>query len=163
MDMTNTATTVSIIRLAEKIHQIDPKFVPNLPYEKVIKNVLIPNGTEFTTIYDGDHAMLLSEVPLTLVAGYTYKVLFDGVFYECIAREISIGSSTLAVIGNSAIAPLWETNSEGNGEPFYIIPFNSEGLALITPTAGTYYIGITEYASEIHKLDEKFIPIVNPD
>jgi hypothetical protein len=97
------------------------------------------------------------------VAGYTYKVLFNSLIYECVAREVSVDTNTLTVIGNSAIAPLWETNSEGNGEPFYIIPFNSEGFALITPTAGTYYIGITEYASKIHKLDEKFIPIVNPD
>lgn len=152
---------VSSLEIFESVvHQIDPKFVPNLPYEEILgTKILIPDGTEITTTQSGDFAIYTAnETPLTLVAGYTYKVSFDGTVYECVAREVDMYGNVFITIGNSTIVPIYEANSEGNGEPFYLISPSKGNFMFITPTAGTYYIGMTECKSEIHKLDEKFIP-----
>lgn len=90
----------------------------------------------------------VSEKMISLTAGQTYNVVWDGVRYECVA-QIFDGS---AFIGNLGILGLDDT-----GEPFMLIP-GDNGIVAISMTAGNHTLSITQETETIHPIDPKFLP-----
>lgn len=96
----------------------------------------------------------------------TYKVEWNGVEYECVSYLYD-DQPTIA-IGNYTIADtMWGTDSSemlgaSTNEPFFIAysenPYGDKWGGTLVETAGIYSVRVTEYANQIVKIDEKFLP-----
>lgn len=89
-----------------------------------------------------------------LVVGQTYIVTWDGVEYECVAKEVS--NSTVPVLGNENYS--W-SNYDGTGEPFYISASVQWGFTMYTPVSdGEHTVAIRTMQTITKPLDAKYLP-----
>lgn len=67
--------------------------------------------------YDSNWGAYAQDIamPYTFVVGNTYRVMWDGVAYDCVAQDASFISSGLVALGNGSAFGL-----SGNNEPFVI-------------------------------------------
>lgn len=106
-----------------------------------------------------EEGMFAFSVPLGLEPGQTYVVTWDGVEYECVAKEFAEDGMTFVALGNSDLL----SGTGDTGEPFLIGEFPAEFAA----EAGVYGMAsATDYTPNhefsikgetVHKLDNKFI------
>lgn len=94
---------------------------------------------------------------MILVKGETYKVVWDGVEYECLARDDGYSG---VYIGNQQVVEWDFPEIIVSDEPFYISYFPSDSYVecnVMTP--GIYTISITGATSEIvYPIDSKYLP-----
>ena len=88
---------------------------------------------------------------LRLTEGEMYIVYFDDDRYECTAWT----SSGVVCLGDGSA---FGYGSRGNGEPFCISSYQSGAIYLEMETAGTYTLSIAQITSEVHTIDEQFLP-----
>lgn len=112
-------------------------------YTSYVENVLLEEIEVF--VYKAGIWAWISENQFILEEGKTYKVVFNGVTYECVAYSSVYG----VVIGNLAPMGL----SSGNNEPFAIRSQN-----LCTASGGTYTVSVAELQENFVTLSEDFIP-----
>lgn len=85
--------------------------------------------------------------------GETYRVCFDGIYYDCVVREYSVN---VLMLGNG---PLCDCDGISNGEPFAIVWYrNSTMVMLYVDTNGYHTVSVHNIEPAYHPLDEKFIP-----
>ena len=90
---------------------------------------------------------------ISLVAGESYAIEWDGVKYNC-AAYIAEGSNSPSV-GNGAIAAV----SGGNGEPFFITVYN--GQVMVFGEDGDHTLSLVASLKTIHKIDPKYLPEIS--
>ena len=128
-------------------------YIKNRPFYTgdPVENVLVEESTvSFTDTHAGFY---LGQIQSTFEAtvGETYKVSWDGTVYECTCAIID-GE---LVIGNLSI----RGDGSDTGEPFLIIVFNGEGIQILAAdTSASHTVSISELATEVVKIDEKYLP-----
>jgi hypothetical protein len=85
----------------------------------------------------------------TIEVGKNYKVVFDGVEYNCTAFEW--GSPCL---GNGIMIG----STIGNNEPFFIGVNGGGSWFVLAQTGGNHKISVAQVDEEIKKIDEKYLP-----
>lgn len=97
-------------------------------------------------------------LPQPLVEGATYTVIFNGVTYQCLAREYD----GYIMIGNNAIYEYDNGVETDTGEPFAIeYEVNSTNAYLYTDDTITEApsVSISGTVEVVHQIDKKYVPI----
>lgn len=136
--------------------------IKNRPFYSENGEAIILKETQLT--FDGGYSVI--EAPVTLEAGKTYKITYNGITYECVAvNSASLERSTLGVmplaaavteivIGNFALL----MGAGDTGEPFCMINYPGEALVVLDVNgAESATVDIKEDVEIVHKLDKKFI------
>lgn len=95
----------------------------------------------------------------SLQEGNSYKVIWDGITYDCIARydgysDFYIGNQEFAVIlGGWGFPEVIESN-----EPFFIAINEGYDEAIFFGVEGNHTITLSGEDTVIHKIDEKYLP-----
>lgn len=139
---------VKLYCIIEDIHQLDPKYIKDMYYtDDPVETELVPETTlDFT-----NNSMLENPFTVEFVENQTYLVTWNGVEYECVAymaegpNAPSIGNGSIAGIGG------------GNSEPFFCTAIGGAVL-LFAAELGTYTMSIIGMVSEVHKIDQKYLP-----
>lgn len=147
-------------------NQNDPTaddYIKNRPFYSENGEAIILKETQLT--FDGGYSDII-EAPVTLEAGKTYKITYNGITYECVAvNSASLERSTLGVmplaaavteivIGNFALL----MGAGDTGEPFCMINHPGEALVVLDVNgAESATVDIKEDVEIVHKLDKKFI------
>jgi hypothetical protein len=137
----------------EIVHKLDGKYLPDsVPYTEVKHKVVVPLKTFCT---DAEGFSQLQEGTI-LYLGNVYMVTFDGIAYECEAKDT--GDDSL-YLGNYNIAAGFGY-VEGDDPPFAVVQWNDSTWEIDCPPAASssVTVGIQERVENIHKLDEKYIP-----
>ena len=131
-------------------------YIKNRPFYDESKTTIILPETkiEVEYAYDG----IYNPFSIKLEKGKTYTVIFDGVRYESVAKEIYENEP---FIGNSSILG-WNDNVD-TGEPFFIDVYNDEDygyneVTFATTIPGMHTISVDFIEGKIHKLDKKYLP-----
>jgi hypothetical protein len=128
-------------------------YIKNKPfYESEEKVKLVPKTT--VSIPDDERYEKLGYFT-QLEAGKTYYVTLNGVEYECVARNVP--DSGYVLIGNGTV---YGDGNEGNGEPFSCDSYPDGNIFLNVKDAGDYTISILEPETVVHKLDAKYLSII---
>ena len=92
-----------------------------------------------------------------LVEGCTYVVTWNGVQYECLARNDGYDD---IYIGNQSLSDGWNfPESIASSEPFFIATYEPDNWSVIRVSkTGSYTVKIIGMISEVHEISEKFIP-----
>lgn len=152
--------TVSVREKDEtpEYHQIDPKYIPDMPYTERTGTTLPEVTAEFPqgSLTGGGEVTLAST--LGLVHGDTYIVTWDGVEYVCKCKrnvgDVNGMSMDALTLGNTAVF-----GGSDTGEPFIIGDITS-------PMTVSMAISLTDYSTHtfkveravIHKQEEKYLP-----
>ena len=111
-----------------------------------------PSFSQSTTSDDGTVKHHIFSSLIELVVGTKYTVYFGSTSYECICSLIESASC----LGNSSILGI----GNNTGEPFFIYTDNStQTIIATTDTSETPSVSISTIASEIVKIDEKYLPV----
>ena len=147
--------TVSINKKQSNIHYLDSKYIKDMYCTELVSVTLIEEQT-VTTVTEGDIAYGKMSGAATLVVGETYKVLFNGITYECVAYEYADWNAVC--IGNGSIIGA----TGGKGEPFCIDNYSNNDSYLNTDDTGTYIVSVSHKLGEnIHQIDPKYIPSIS--
>ena len=142
-----TSATLSIS--TETVHQIDPKFVPNLPYSETVKTIL-PETT-----YTLNNGLYQEPATLELELGKYYTVVYDGVEYTTFPFLFTYQGAFATGLGNAKL--LEPSLPYDTGESFifaYISSFGAFGVGA-SPATGTHTIAI--YEKNIHTLPMEYL------
>ena len=135
-----------------------PDYVKNRPFYtgNPVETVLVEESTiEFFDV-GGSYG---AEFPSTFSAtvGETYKVYWDGSAYECTcvdfpSRGLAMGNLSIPGVGSDT------------GEPFLVKVINGMGMMIYTAdTSASHTFSISGLATEIVKVDEKYLPEITAD
>ena len=132
-------------------------YIKNRPFYtgNPVETVLVE---ERTATFADEGGVYGAEVISTFLAtvGETYKVSWDGTVYECVCVDYRAG---LFALGNLSIASV----GADTGEPFLIVP-NGSSIFIYTPdTSDTHTFSISGLATEVVKIDEKYLPVSTDD
>lgn len=153
------------IKKINNTNQINKEYIPNTSdwnQNEEKKSGYIQNRThwsEYTKIVDDqvvvkyDHANIYPTRPL--IAGKTYRVLFNNNEYICTARAWNGGDEDTILIGNGTI---YGDGDIGNNEPFSCGYYDIDTMYLVTTSNGTNSLVIYDTEETVHQLDEKYIP-----
>lgn len=107
----------------------------------------------FNIEFYADESVLSAEFPLDqpLIVGNTYKVVYDGVPYECVAWEsegdIGLGNGEIDGYEHSEDVPFMIGTSSANNESIWWLVFYG---------VDSHIVSISEVV--VHKLDKKYLP-----
>ena len=112
---------------------------------------LMEEQTVSFSIIEGDgFSQVISPVHIDLDVDSTYIVKFDGIEFDCVAKQ----KDEIVFIGNGLIL-----GGENTGEPFiYAIDGIKQGAWLYYGTEQNHTISVVESRIEIQKIPKKFIP-----
>ena len=116
---------------------------------------------EISPIYDESEQMymIMNELIQSFVVGDTYVVNWNGTEYTCTSQDLSALESGVSGLGDCSLWAEMDPNLTGNGEPFAIIAFPGQGLAMISMDGlTTLTISIKHISEIVYKLDPKYIP-----
>lgn len=160
---TDTAETVTIKinGVQETIyHQLDPKYIPNMYYTEERNDVeILPTSTAVSIDNPMMGELYIHGDPITLVAGKTYTVTYNGVEYECVATaldfngvpSIALGDVGMLATGASGDYPfLLGTNDE-------IVAMGLSAMILALDGASSITVSILGGVEIIHHIPPKFI------
>ena len=114
---------------------------------------------ESTVSFVDNGGKYVAEFPSTFSAtvGETYKVYWDGSAYECTCgdfprRGLAMGNLSIPGVGSDT------------GEPFFVNVSNGKGMIILTAEASaSHTFSISGLATEIVKVDEKYLPTITAD
>ena len=143
--------TISIYANNTTIHKLDPKYLPDggVGYSEFKSIDIQEVSVEISEAGD----VVNNPFAIDLVEGETYEVTWNGTLYSCVAY-IAEGPNTPS-IGNGSIANV----SGGGNEPFFCTVYNGN-VMLFADTAGTHTISILSTAEAVHKIEEKYLSII---
>lgn len=151
VSLTDTEAQSHTIDIAEQgeeiIHHIPNKYIEDMYGSKTNE---IFNGTLTTSAENGGFNLDRYAPNISLEGGKTYKVIFNGVEYNCVCQAFE-GSGNL--IGNMT---LLDNGGTDTGEPFGYIISLAYGNAFGTKEAGTFSIEI--YYEELKQIPSKYLP-----
>jgi len=156
LDLVGSASvTISIRQGAMVVHPLDPKFLPDgVPY--VAEGGMVKILPETTATFDENGQAFLSG-SIGLVVGETYKVIWNGVEYECVGQDASAAYGMPCVgIGNGSMLGL-----SSKDEPFLIGDIPSQwtlGLMTLDGSASAVFSIHHKCSTEIRKLDSRCLP-----
>ena len=134
-------------------HTIDPKYIRDMYYTvDPVETVLVE---ECTVAFNESSGLYKAGFPSTFEAtvGETYKVSWDGTVYECTC--VNISETPLPFIGNLSIEGL----GSDTGEPFLMGVDNGKEILISTAdTSASHTFSISEFVSEVVKIDPKYLP-----
>lgn len=143
--------TFSVSGWVEEVHHMDSKYIKDMYYDKgFAKGNILPSVS--VEVSDGgsfDGSAVYG--PITLIAGDTYIVTFDGVEYECVARD----NNGAPEIGNASIPGA----GDDTGEPF-LVGARRDIWMLFGTNPGEHTMSIDHLARDFKRLDEKFMPLL---
>lgn len=129
-----------------------PFYTGDLVETYIVQNASLTQGDGNDTI----KAYVFSS-PIKLTVGTKYTVYFNSTSYECVCALFDGGN---VVLGNISIVGA----SGDTGEPFLIYTNNStESGVYTTYISDTPSVSISILASEIVKIDEKYLPVATND
>lgn len=151
---TNGVHSISFKAGTEVITPIAGEFMPEGYPTKSIQTVqLLPRST-YSFTQDHDLYLGLNIPKAELVAGQTYKVMWDGTEYEC----ISYTDANLVVVGNKHIQ---DNSADDTGEPFYIGDSGyNNSFAYTNSNADIHEICISKETETITPMAEEFMPVL---
>lgn len=126
--------------------ETNPAFVKNRPFYTTETETTLLAETSIT-IYKANYAYVPLGNTFSLEVGKSYKVIFDGVMYECIAFT---HTDSKPAIGNQNIPK----GSQSGNEPFFINGSNW----IYSSQQGNHTISIIGTHEEFITLSEGFIP-----
>lgn len=137
-------------------------YIKNRPfyeYEDQVELLPITTYTDFTLNSVFGVYGVNSTASYTLVIGEKYTVNWDGVEYECIAKD---GGSVLP--GSVFLGDAASFGLEGNDEPF-IIGYANGGVSYFsladTEAGGSHTVGISQTRIIVNQIDKKYLPILS--
>lgn len=77
-------------------------------------------------------------------SGVTYKVIWDGEEYECVAKENTLGNESI-----------YTNTAEDTGEPFY---FRPSSMRIYAKTEGQHTHVVKREMNVYHALDKRYLP-----
>lgn len=119
--------------------------------------------------------MTTNVMPITtdfyLTIGETYTVMWNGVTYTCVAREVVDDNVSGVVVGDVYTASDGAVGTAPSGEPFALFIFPNEIVAdgklfaAVTPLDGSREatIAIRQDGEIVHKIDNKYLPVGGTD
>ena len=132
-------------------------YMPEGYPSKRVENLSVTIEPDFEGIGDGTFfAELFGEEGLELVAGQTYAIVWDGVEYACVGKELE----DMIYIGNAAIDGVGENTSE----PFVLFYEGDEGDGELYNTwrtnddASKHTISYTKTVTNYTVTDVNFLP-----
>ena len=151
---TSASHTISVKTVTEVITPMAYDYMPEGYPTKSIQTVQLLPRSEYSFTQDHDLYLGINIPKAELVAGQTYKVMWDGTEYEC----ISYIDANLAVVGNKHIQ---DNSADDTGEPFYIGDSgNNYTFAYTNSNAAAHIIGISKETEAITPMAEEFMPVL---
>ena len=149
---TSASHTISVKTVTEVLTPMAYDYMPEGYPTKSIQTVqLLPPGI-YSFTQDHDLYLGINIPKVELVAGKTYKVMWDGTEYEC----ISYIDDNFASVGNKHIQ---DNSADDTGEPFYIGDSgNNYSFAYTNSNADAHIIGISKETEAITPMAEEFLP-----
>lgn len=148
--------TIKVFTRAEEIHHLDPKYIKDMYYETDLVETVVLEEQNIEVKYSGGYIFGDFSNPPRLTANQLYKIIFNGVEYECMSRGDEYGSVNL---GGSMISSQKGTSSNF---PFAIDYYENNGQIrychFYTPIPGIYTISITAIDKEITKILPQYLP-----
>lgn len=163
------AHSVGIAKKDILVKKIDQKYLstswndlsdkPFYEYEGQVEILPLKTYENFALDSTYQSYMTGEESNYLLSVGESYKVLWDGIEYECIAQDTSSVMAGTACIGNVAA---W--GFSGNNEPFIIMTLSANNWSTYvsltdTEDGGSHSVQITQKKMLTKQIDKKFIPI----
>ena len=143
------------------IKQLDSKYIKDMYYSEVLVEAgeyILP---ETELVYDKDEQWfeLPTAATVSLKAGETYFVNYNGTQYKCAAVDFAIEGMSFTVLGNMVLADMPNT-----GEPFVMMGGSSAAIAFGTSLVLAAYddaesvtLSIAKAKEKIHYIDPKYI------
>lgn len=129
------------------------EYIKNRPFYTgdLVETYIVQNAS--LTYADGDDTtkFYMFSSPIELIVDTKYTVYFNSTSYECVCSSLDNGTflGNISIIGRSS----------DTGEPFLIASDNSTQTGMYTTyTSDTPSVSISIIASEIVKIDKKYIP-----
>ena len=130
-------------------------YVKNRPFYTgdPAETVLVEETTIPFEVGGGGIYVALPQLAFDAIVGETYKVSWDGTVYE----SVCLNFQGAIIIGNLSIT------GEGSdtGEPFLIVVGKRDINIHTLDTASSHVISISERTTQVVKIDEKYLPIIN--
>jgi hypothetical protein len=121
-------------------------YQPRTHWIEYVETTLLDN-------YVGDASNVGNMLPLYLVEGQSYHVIYNGDHYDCVARPFETEGQVLLLIGNAANFGLEDT-----GEPFVIIGMPGVGAVVESLVDSEFTITLTTIAEVVYPIPEKYMP-----
>lgn len=145
-------TTIKIYHGETKIHHLDPKYIKDMYYTSDPVETTIVAETTFEL--QNGRGQLIAIQPLEV--GQEYVITLDGTTYNFVAKFNE--DTGVSYIGNLGLIG----RGEDTGEMFFIAPMQSPidlnfGI-VINSDVVEHNLSIICNISEVHKIDEKYLP-----
>lgn len=124
------------------------------PHKEQNETVLLEEVLTLTGTDDGTTSTTWA---FSFIPGQTYKVVYDGVEYVCVAMKYP-NSLQYAILGNLSLM----NAGYDTGEPFIFVGA-SGGYDVIANSAGEHTVTIIGQTAVYHTIDPNFIPIVTEE
>lgn len=166
VETTKTDLAADIAAVEEQIVQSDwnvndpesAEYIQNRPFytDDPVETVVVKETSVEIAEAGGHVEDLLSYM---LVEGETYIVTWNGVSYECIARNSNSGWGEIYIGNQSVASDFWEfPETIESNEPFFIITYAPDSLSEINASeAGTHTFSITHIVSTVYKIESKYL------
>lgn len=139
-------TEISISIFTETIHQIDPKFVPNLPHVISTEDIIL---IEEIALTDG---VVQGNGVIGLVEGQTYTIQFDTSSYEGICKSTTIEGLSVNYIGNAV-----ELGQLDTGETYLVVEIAGVAYLICDYNNLATTASVFKKKENIQKLEQKFV------
>ena len=128
---------------------VKDSFAGGVGYEETAEGVMLPE-TSFEIVAGNFHATISNSFPYTFEVGQDYTVTFDGVTntYTAIAGQGGLGALTNTSLNDFAA---------GNGWLIAVDTGACGFLTMDTSLVGAHTISISGVATNIYKIDEKYL------
>ena len=103
---------------------------------------------------DFDYYVGVLEMDGTLTVGSVCYVDFGGEEYQLTVHEVSARGTTANAIGNDVFI-----GGEDNGVPFLIVGSDTMGV-MTSSVGGSKSLKVAQAAAVIHKINEKYLPVI---
>lgn len=140
---------------------IDPTRIPDMYYTEERQDVeILPTSTAIDTGNAIMGELYVVGDSITLVEGKTYKVIYNGVEYECVAIAGVVQGESSILLGDVAVL---ETGTPSGAYPFviatndYMVSLGACAAVIPLDGSSNITVSIVGYGEEIHHLSSKYI------
>lgn len=160
----NTAETITIkvySRQETTYHHLDPKYIKAMYYTEEVQNgEIVPPTTAKSSEFAMMGELYVMGPPITLVAGKTYTVRYNGTDYECVATAAELQGESIMAMGDLAVLV---TGIPSGAYPFVMatgefVKILGASIAVIPLDGNIPTVAIYGEKTEIHKMPAKFLP-----